>query len=531
MAETKLFASLRHLFQRMGRGKEKDQEDSVLLEAFSARSDQDAFAALTQRHGSMVMGVCRRILANSHDAEEAFQATFLILAKKAASLDWTRPLAPWLYTVAYNVSLKAKARMARNRSRGEAPLDVPVRDTESSRRELKQELDEGLAVLPERYRAPLVLVYLQEKTHDQAARELGCPRGSVAKLVAGGLERLRGRMEARGIAFSAALLAGVACQASAASVPPALIAATARASVLFAGGQAVPEQLVSSQTAELARAVLAGMGWFRVKVAAVLIALATGLAGVGVLAQQSLGQPGNETSLIPIKNAAVQTQPPQQTRTARAQPQLLFADDFERGNLGGGWQKDRPQRRWNVIPNPYGAGKVLLCSDTGLKKWNYLCVQEGNDWADYAAEVSVLFRKEQVASAAILARTAKADGKALSETDVKYDLILSQTGDPTAPAKLTLAIHLPPGTDGKIRPVKYRTVKAPRIVPGRWYRLRLEVHGSELRGHVDGVHKVTLSSSVNPRGGVSLGVLRVDGPNNPVYFDNLRVESIPPLQN
>ena len=155
--------------------------DAALLEGFVQHRDEDAFAAILSRHGSSIMRLARRVLGDMHAAEDVFQATFLILARKAAVLEKDRSLGNWLYTVARNTALKAKAGAARRRDheRQVAPMRATQPATDSSRRELFPILDAELGALPEKLRAPLVLCYLQGKTNEEAARELGCAAGTL----------------------------------------------------------------------------------------------------------------------------------------------------------------------------------------------------------------------------------------------------------------------------------------------------------------------------------------------------------------
>jgi RNA polymerase sigma factor (sigma-70 family) len=185
-----------------------DPSDGLLLQRFVADRDQAAFAALVQRHGSLVLGVCRQVLGDWGAAQDAFQNTFLVLARKAGLLDRHSPLGGWLYKVAYRLALRSRATTARQRlteqeagaagcgGAARAAADQPGEDVEQQ--ELRQVLREELQRLPEEYRAPLMLCYLDGRTHADAAREIGLPRGSMAKRIGEGLEYLRERLLVRG---------------------------------------------------------------------------------------------------------------------------------------------------------------------------------------------------------------------------------------------------------------------------------------------------------------------------------------------
>src|SRR5262245_14585360 len=151
--------------------------DAQLLERFVSRREEAAFAALLQRYGALVLSVCRRVLRQEQDAEDAFQATFLVLARKAVSIDKRASVGSWLYGVACRLAAKAKVATARRRAR-ERPLpDLPAAEPvpEGIWRDLRPVLDEEVSRLPDKYRAPFVLCCLQGKTNEEAARQLGCP--------------------------------------------------------------------------------------------------------------------------------------------------------------------------------------------------------------------------------------------------------------------------------------------------------------------------------------------------------------------
>jgi RNA polymerase sigma factor (sigma-70 family) len=256
--------------------------DGQLLVRFLRQRDEEAFAVLVERYGPLVLGVCRRVLPEGHDAEDAFQATFLVLVRKAASLNRTESLANWLYTVAYRLSLKARGQCARRRAR---ELEVgTMRPNQVSEvgetADVLPILDEELHALPEKYRAPLLLCYLQGKTNVEAARELGWRPGSMSRRLSRGRELLRQRLLKRGVALSAAGLAVFLTQQATATVPAALLAATMRAGLQTAAGVALTVT-VSGRVAALVEGTVKDMFLAKLKgVAALLLVL--GLAGAGV---------------------------------------------------------------------------------------------------------------------------------------------------------------------------------------------------------------------------------------------------------
>jgi RNA polymerase sigma factor (sigma-70 family) len=178
-----------------------DSTDGELLEAYVARADNSAFAALVRRHGPLVLNVCRGVLHHEQDAEDAFQSVFLILAKKAPSIRRRASVAGWLYKVAHNVALKAVAR----RSTTKPPPPGPGADPAAvlARRELCGALDEEIGLLPEKYRLPLVLCYLEDLTTGEAARRLRWPTGTLKVRLSQARDLLRKRLARRGFGLSA----------------------------------------------------------------------------------------------------------------------------------------------------------------------------------------------------------------------------------------------------------------------------------------------------------------------------------------
>ncbi len=203
--------------QRLAGGPVHEVSDGQLLERFRAAGEASAFEALVRRHGPMVLGVCRRVLRDGHAAEDAFQATFLVLLRRADALDRRHPLAGWLYTVAYHVALRARAEAARRRRTEAAALPHPHAEPagELLWRELRPVLDEELDRLPQHYRAPVVLCYLEGRTNEEAGRLLGWPVGTVKSRLARARGLLRTRLTRRGLTLSAGLLSAAVESASA----------------------------------------------------------------------------------------------------------------------------------------------------------------------------------------------------------------------------------------------------------------------------------------------------------------------------
>jgi RNA polymerase sigma factor (sigma-70 family) len=255
-----------------------DLADRHLLERFVTARDETAFAALVRRHGPMVLGVCRRLLHDAHEAEDAFQATFLVLVHKARSMARPELLGPWLHGVAYRTAARAR-QAARRRAREREAAAMPNRDpaVEAMWGELRVLLDEELGRLAQKYRAPLVLHYLEGKSTEEVARQLGCPKGTVLSRLARGRDRLRDGLVRRGVALSVwALVTALAEKAAPAAVPAVVAEGTIKAAMLTAAGQAATGAIPAS-VAALTEGVLRAMFLSKLKVAAAVV-LALGMA-------------------------------------------------------------------------------------------------------------------------------------------------------------------------------------------------------------------------------------------------------------
>src|SRR5262245_33545408 len=213
MANGQLHAVMHHLRRMAGPPDAGGVSDAQLLARFVRHRDEAAFELLVWRHERMVHNLCRRVLRDREDAEDAFQATFLALARKARGISKREAVAGWLYRVAYRVALRAQAAAARRGRRERSGLDpdaaTPARDpaAEAAWRELRPVLDGEVDRLPEKYRVPVVLCYLEGRTYEEAARQLGCSRGTVSTWLNRARELLRQRLARRGLALSGAVLA------------------------------------------------------------------------------------------------------------------------------------------------------------------------------------------------------------------------------------------------------------------------------------------------------------------------------------
>jgi RNA polymerase sigma factor (sigma-70 family) len=283
----------------------EEWNDRQLLDHFARERDEAAFACLVRRHGALVLGVSRRVLQQEQDAEDVFQASFLILARKAASRRWQPSIAGWLYCVAYRLAVRARTRIVRQRrlerQAGGVAENKAVR---GDRNELYTALDEELESLPDHFRAPLLLCYFEGKTRDQAAQQLGWSLRTLERRLAHGLKLLRARLTRRGIELSAALLAaGISQQAASAAVSASVVAAAVEASVTFSFG-AVPAGVASAHVVTLARGGMRAMAMSTLKTALVVLLAAGALtAGLGALGHRLLG------TEPPAKTQAIQKAP------------------------------------------------------------------------------------------------------------------------------------------------------------------------------------------------------------------------------
>jgi RNA polymerase sigma factor (sigma-70 family) len=279
--------------------------DGQLLEGYLRRRDEAALAALVRRHGPMVWGVCRRVLRNYHDAEDAFQATFLVLVRKAASVVPREMVANWLYGVAHQTARKARATTAKRGAREKQVTEMPEPATTDPQLwdDLQPLLDQELSGLPDMYRAAIVLCDLEGKTRKEAARQFGVPEGTLAARLARGRVMLAKGLARHGLAVSGGSLAVVLAQnAALAGVPASMMSSTIKAASLFAAGPAAATGVVSANVAGLAEGVLKTMLLTKVKiVTAALLAVATLGMGAGWLTHQVLaGKPANTTHHSPL---------------------------------------------------------------------------------------------------------------------------------------------------------------------------------------------------------------------------------------
>jgi RNA polymerase sigma factor (sigma-70 family) len=253
--------------------------DGELLDGFVGRRDGACFEALVRRHGPMVLGVCRRILRDAHDAEDAFQATFLVLVRRASAVP-RRAVGNWLYGVAYRTALNARRAAARRRAREKPEEDMPQPTTEPAEdwAELRPLLDEELSRLPEKYRSAVVLCDLEGLTRAEAARHLGVPEGTASGRLTVARRMLAERLIRRGLTLSTGALAALLSQRAATAVPAPLLASTVRVAEALVTGSVAGA--VSTQVAALVDRTAKGLAGAKWKPLFLLAASLLGAASV-----------------------------------------------------------------------------------------------------------------------------------------------------------------------------------------------------------------------------------------------------------
>ena len=234
-----------------GASSQSEPTDERLLRDYVASQDADAFAAIVRRHGRLVSGVCRRVLGREQDVEDAFQATFLVLVRKAPSMSRPNLLGNWLYGVAYRIASKIRSANIRQRTREAPMVELPAPDAndDASWRDLRRVLDDELRRLPLRYRRPIVLFYLEGKSAEEVATALGRPRGTVLSQLARAREQLRIRLSRRNLALSVGVLASLLerTASSDAAVPDRLLDLGTQTLPASGAGVSAQAQLLAQQ--------------------------------------------------------------------------------------------------------------------------------------------------------------------------------------------------------------------------------------------------------------------------------------------
>jgi RNA polymerase sigma factor (sigma-70 family) len=350
-----------------------ERSDSQLLEAFLRSRDALALEVLVRRHGPMVWGICRRTLANHHEAEDAFQATFVVLLRKAVSIRTPELLPNWLYRVEYKTACKARQRAAIRASREkqvrvmpEPPME-PHDDTFGP--ELRALLDEEVGRLPEKYRIAVVLCDVQGRTRHDAAKRLRLPEGTVASRLATGRALLAKRLLRRGLAVSATSLAATGLQQSASgAVPAALLANTAKAVGLLAAGQTATEGLISTAASPLADSVVRAMAIAKHKTAVLILLLVGLVPSGGLLAHHAwtAGHPssGDEHHSVRVPDGSRNENPPadRNDEPRWRLPELVPAKVGEIGS----YKAPTAKGPVTAVAFSHGGRRAITCADDGF---------------------------------------------------------------------------------------------------------------------------------------------------------------------
>jgi len=370
-----------------------------LLERYLERQDEVAFEALVARHGPMVLAVCRRMLASQTDVEDAFQATFLVLVRRARQLGPRDAIGPWLHGVAARVALRARCETARRRrfesshkgAAAVAPAHAPADF------ELAETLDQELSRLPSKYRSPIVLCYLEGQTHEEAARALKWPIGTVKGRLARARDLLRSRLVRRGLAPTALAITASLPNDASASVPRELLENTVNAGLKSAIGH-TSAQVVSTSIASLVEGALTAMLLNKIKwIGAGLLISALALAGAGVTAQQNGKPPDDKLAVAatPVAEGAGSTAVVGPNVAARTP-----SDPSTPSSVAYKTSSTAAPLNTELAPEPSGPEGRLL--EAAKRAWNkvYGEYATGSGTVDRLHEVSALLLDAQKQSAA-----------------------------------------------------------------------------------------------------------------------------------
>jgi RNA polymerase sigma factor (sigma-70 family) len=391
MTEKPLSRALRHIRRLIRLPPATDLADGALLARFVAQRDEAAFAELVQRYGPLVLGLCRRVLCDADDADDAFQATFMVLARQAAVIRKQGSVGSWLYGVAYRVAMKMKISAARRRAGGTDRMASRLPTTGSgtdlgqlpdpssrqndpgeaaARRELRQALDEEILRLPAKYRQPLVLCDLQGLHHEEAARQLGCPSGSISRYLTRARELLQERLTHRGLALSGGLVAAVLAEDTALSAK--LAETTVQAAVQFKAGSAAAG---ISPAAVIAAGVVKTMKLTRLTlVASLLLTLGAIGTGAGLWAYQTLAGAA-EKAAAPIDVARAEPERAPQEEAGKKEPPVQLPPLPEEKTAPWGKEVDGLSCRI-VVPAEVTHGQPIRMTiqvRNTSKRTRYLC--------------------------------------------------------------------------------------------------------------------------------------------------------------
>jgi RNA polymerase sigma factor (sigma-70 family) len=295
--------------------------DAELLDCFVKLREEAAFEALVRRHGPMVLGLCRRVLNNAHDAEDAFQATFLVLVRNARAIVSPERVGSWLYGVAYRIALRAKNVAARRRAK-EREMSKPEALEKDTWEELQPLLDQEMSRLPEKYRVPMVLCDLEGKTRKEAARQLGWPEGTLSGRLSRARVMVARRLARQGLSISGGALAlALSQKAGAVSLSHPLIASTVKAASWMAAGQAAGG-MIPAQVAALTEGMMKAMLLTKLK-KIVLVVVALAALAIGAVGHR-IAMAGDEEPKKPTPSALPQAGADQKKAPSAGQRLPMF---------------------------------------------------------------------------------------------------------------------------------------------------------------------------------------------------------------
>jgi RNA polymerase sigma factor (sigma-70 family) len=467
--------------------------DATLLERFVLARDEDAFASLMARHAPLVLGVCRRVLRDVHEAEDVAQATFLVLARRADSIRRSASVAAWLHRTARHLALKHARGEVRRRQREvqrQPPLADPHPDPldELSVHELLAIFDEEIERLPERYRLPIVLCYLEGRTHKEAAGQLGWTAGSVKGRLERGRELLHRRLVRRGLTLPVILVGLEFVRgATSAGAPAGFVAQTVRAAVLFASPSGGAAAGLDRKVVALAESGMRSMGMSRIAVILSLV-LAAGVSA-GVVAWTHQGQAAGPPVLEPVQAAtdAADKATPKRPRVDRHGDPLPEGAVARLGTL-----------RWRALSEVEALAfstdgqTVIAVSQEGIRFFDpegrvvrqlrvgdtsYLSVL-GISPDGKRVACTCEARAGRNAGQAVVQIWGLADGRKVQEIPTERPgwLGWSAEGDPVALFQLRGALLFRNLATGRERRLETKTLLKPGLQPPEWLDFALVVH-------------------------------------------------------